>query len=388
MPRKMRSSFGCVQRLAQGHYRLRWWEEVGGEYKRRSENVRGTRREAERRLAEIRVGLDENKRHRLRQVPTVAEAYERWWLPEAEQAVEAGKLARSTCKCRLSKWRKYVGPRWGEVKVTDIEPLDVQEWLLTMTKKPASDSLAMLRKILDYCQLYDLVQVNVARRPYRMPEAHETCADGAYTLAELDRIARAAHGSPCEAAMILSMFGSARTGESLGVRLDEVSRAEHAGVRMTVAQVVRQVHSDGKLSADGDLKNRQSVRPLVVPEPWGDRLWEIAEERRAAGDVWLSDDGLWRPMSQNAYRREWARACEAAGVEPKQARAARRSWETYMRWDMEVDRSKIEQMMGHALPGVTGEHYDKPTAPMFVRAVGEAFARKPFMRDRDAVPGT
>lgn len=187
--------------------------------------------------------------------------------------------------------------------------------------------------------------------------------------------------------MILSMFGSARTGESLGVRLDEVSRAEHAGVRMTVAQVVRQVHSDGKLSADGDLKNRQSVRPLVVPEPWGDRLWEIAEERRAAGDVWLSDDGLWRPMSQNAYRREWARACEAAGVEAKQARAARRSWETYMRWDMEVDRSKIEQMMGHALPGVTGEHYDKPTAPMFVRAVGEAFARKPFMRDGGAVPG-
>ena len=51
-----------------------------------------------------------------------------------------------------------------------------------------------------------------------------------------------------------------------------------------------------------------------------------------------------------------------------------------MRWEMEVDRSKIEQMMGHALPGVTGGHYDKPTTRMFCDAVGKAFSCKPFVR--------
>lgn len=40
MPRRMRSTFGNVQRVDRDRYRLRWWELIGGEYKRRSETVR------------------------------------------------------------------------------------------------------------------------------------------------------------------------------------------------------------------------------------------------------------------------------------------------------------------------------------------------------------
>ncbi len=381
MPRKMRSSFGCVQRLDRDRYRLRWWEDVAGEYKRRTETVRGTRREAERRMAEIRAGLDENRRHRLRHVPTVAEAYERWWLPDADEKLAGGRLAKSTYACRMSSWRRYVQPKWGGAKVNEIDPLEVQSWLATMTKKPASDALMLLRQVLDSCLVYGLVDENVARRPYKMPQNQESRSDGAYTLAELDRIAQAAQGSPVEAAMLLSMFGSARTGEALGVRLDEVWRAEHDGVRMTVCSCVRRVDQNGRVGADGALKTAQSVRPLVVPEPWGDRLWEIAEAARANGEVWLCDDGGGSPLKQTFYVSEWRKAVDAAGLPAKQPRAARRSWETYMRWDMEVDASKVEQMMGHKLPGVTGAHYDKPTAQMFVQAVGKAFKLRPFVRE-------
>lgn len=325
MPRKMRSSFGCVQRLSPNRYRLRWWEEIAGEYKRRSRIVRGTRREAERAMAEIRAGLDENARHRLRHVLTVGEAYEKWWLPDAQERRESGRLAKSTYDNALSKWRRYVEPRWGGVKVTEVEPLDIQDWLTTMTKKPASDALSLLRQVLDFCQLYNLVQGNAANRRYRMPQAQTDRADGAYALAELDRIAQAAQGSPCEAAMILSMFGSARTGESLGVKLSEVTRDEFEGVSLTLAHVARQVRPDGSISADRDLKNAQSVRTLVIPPPWGDRLWEVAETARATGDTWLSDNGLGDPLSQRAYRKEWRKALEGAGVDVKQPRAARRS---------------------------------------------------------------
>lgn len=383
MPRKMRSSFGCVQRLDRDRYRLRWWEETAGEYKRRSKIVRGTRREAERAMAEIRASLDEAAHHKLRQIPTVGEAYERWWLPDADERRESGRLAKSTYDNCLSKWRRYVRPRWGDVKVTDVAALDVQDWLTTMTKKPASDALSLLRQILNFCQLYDLIADNPANRRYRMPQAQTDRADGAYTLAELDRIAQAAQGCPCEAAMLLSMFGSARTGESLGVKLSEVTRDECEGVAVTVAQCVRQVRPDGTVSADGALKNPQSVRALVIPSPWGDRLWELAETARAAGETWLCDNGGDEPIGQGIYRKDWVRAVEAAGLPPKQPRAARRSWETYMRWEMGVEPSRIEQMMGHRLPGVTGAHYDKPTARMFVQTVGKAFKLRPFVR---AVP--
>lgn len=378
MARRMRSTFGCVQRVDRDRYRLRWWEEVGGEYRRRSETVRGTRREAERRLAEIRAGLDENARRRLRHVPTVREAYERWYLPDLELSVSEGRMARSTYKCRLSKWRVYVGPRWGESSVSEIDPLDLQSWLLGMTRKPASDALAMLRKILDYCVLYGLVADNVARRPYRMPTAQTDRADGAYTLAELDRIAQAARGSYAEAPMLLCMFGGARTGESLGVRADEVEAMGACGVALAVAHVRRQVLSDATVSER--MKTATSARALVVPEPWGPRLLELAGAARDRGDAWLCGDNMGQPLSQNAYRAEWARCCREAGVASRQPRAARRSWETYMRWDMRVDQWRVEQMMGHALPGVTGVHYDKPTAPMFAEVVGEAFARRPFVR--------
>lgn len=381
MPRKQRSTWGSITRLGKDRYRLRWWEERDDGYARRSEVVRGTRRAAERRLAEIRSSLDETAPHkRARHKMTVGEAFEMWWLPDAEARLESGKLARSSLKCRLSKWNVYVGPKWADVACSDVRALDIQEWLDPITKKPASDSLALLRQILDYAVLYEVIGDNVARRQYRMPDAHRDLKDGAFTLGELDRIAESARGDCCEAAMLLMMFGSCRTGESLGVLLEEVARVRSHGIELTTAEVVRQVNSDGSVSDDGDLKNRQSVRPVVVPPPWGDRLWEIAEGARAMGRTWLSDNGLGRPLSQNRLRAQWVKAVECAGLPMKMPRAARRSWETYMRWDMGVDRSKVEQLMGHALPGVTGEHYDKPSATAFVETVAEAFSCKPFVR--------
>ena len=381
MPRKQRSTWGSITRLGKDRYRLRWWEERDDGYARRSEVVRGTRRAAERRLAEIRSSLDETAPHkRARHKMTVGEAYERWWLPDAEARLESGKLAKNTLKCRLSKWKVYVGPRWADVACSDVRALDVQAWLEPITKKPASDSLALLRQILDYAVLYEVIGDNVARRQYRMPDAHRDLKDGAFTLGELDRIAEAAHGDCCEAAMLLMMFGSCRTGESLGVLLPEVSRVGSHGLMLTTAKIVRQVNSDGSVSDDGDLKNRQSVRTVVVPPPWGDRLWEIAESVRENDSTWLSDNGLGRPLSQNRLRSQWLAAVARAGLPKKLPRAARRSWETYMRWDMGVERSKVEQMMGHALQGVTGEHYDKPSATAFVETVADAFSRKPFVR--------
>ncbi len=170
--------------------------------------------------------------------------------------------------------------------------------------------------------------------------------------------------------------------DRLGMRLEDVERAEYHSMTLAVAHVRRQVTSDARVSEA--LKTRASARPLVIPEPWSLRLLELADEARERGDVWLTDDGIQRPVSQNAYRRAWADACRLAGVEAKQPRAARRSWETYMRWDMRVEQSRVEQLMGHVLPGVTGTHYDKPTTQMFVEVVGEAFERRPFVSGESA----
>ena len=58
MARRQRASWGCVQRLGRDRYRIRYWADLGDGYRRRTETVRGTRREADARLAALR-GLHE-----------------------------------------------------------------------------------------------------------------------------------------------------------------------------------------------------------------------------------------------------------------------------------------------------------------------------------------
>lgn len=382
--KRQRASWGSIADLGDGSWRLRWWDSSDGTYKRRTEMVHGTRRDASRRLAEIHAGTPDTPRKRNGgrelQGITVEQAYERWWLPKADERLASGDLSRNTYRNYKTRWKRNVHPAFGSTRCIDVRPLDVQHWLDGMTQKPAVDSLAILRQILDLAVLYEVCDTNKARSKYSMPKSHEDRKDGAYTLAELDQIAQAAEDIPTEAAMLLMCFGSCRTGESLGVKLDEVHQVHSHGLMLVTAEIVRQVQSDASISEDGVLKNRQSVRTVVVPPPWSGRLWKLAQDARARGDVWLSDDGTHRPLGQNRLRRDWKATVAKAGLPARQPRAARRSWETFMRWDMEVERSKIEQLMGHALAGVTGEHYDRPDPQAFVDVVAEAFARKPFRR--------
>jgi len=41
----------------------------------------------------------------------------------------------------------------------------------------------------------------------------------------------------------------------------------------------------------------------------------------------------------------------------------------------------IEALMGHKLSGVTGAHYDRPTADMFAEVVADAYRARPWDAD-------
>ena len=69
--RRKRSSWGSVEKLPSGRWRVRWWESTPQGWKRQSETIDGSRKDAERRLAQIRVAADDAPR-----VPTVGEAWE------------------------------------------------------------------------------------------------------------------------------------------------------------------------------------------------------------------------------------------------------------------------------------------------------------------------
>ena len=377
MPRK-RSSWGCVQRMDKDRYRIRYWADLGDGYSRHTLTVHGTRREAEAKLAELRtrheVEPDQPRRRAYRM--TIGEVWDAWVRPDMEARLSNGSLAKTTWANSSCTWRKHVAPRWADVRCAEVEPVDVQEWLLTMTASSAKYAKMLLAQILSKGVMFHACQTNPADMRYRMPTSGTSMPKGVYTLDEMGDVLRAVRGSVIEPAVILMGLGSCRVGESLGVMLSEVELREVDGVPVALAPIVRQVDRGGKVL--DDLKNTQSRRTAAVPGPPALRLSSIAADLSSQGLVWLCDDGCGSPISQQVLGRVWSKMLDGAGVERHPVRNLRNSWATNSRWTLGIDPSLIDRMMGHVGGSVTERHYDRPDAEMFAEAVATAYKSHPF----------
>lgn len=360
MPRKTkRSAWGTLTRIDSQTWRLRYWSTGPDGYRRRSRTIRGTRKEAERVRAELMLAHSEDA-----PCPTVAHVWERWYLPTMERKLDDGEVAPSTLKRYRAIWSRLVSPRWGDVPMDAVKPLEVQQWLDGTTRTEAGDAMRILRPLGDFAVRFGVAPSNPFREEYLMPSKSTVRSRdrGTWTLDELRALWDAARGQWWEAAFLLSAFGGLRTGEALGVRADCVS--EHAGC--AIVSVERQVTTSGLTER---LKTPQSRRSVPVPGSAGRRLLELA----AASDGYLSGDGMGGPSTRRALQHAWD--ASGAGHPFQNLRAA---WQTWMRWQMRVQPWAIEVAMGHLIPGVTGQHYDRPQADVVAEVIAEAYAQRPY----------
>lgn len=369
---RMRDDWGSVSYDAGRRVgRIRYWSRTPDGYRRVSETVRGSRRDVERRRAELRLVHDDDA-----PCPTVRQLWETSYHPYRLRRVEDGHIAPQTLSMDESAWRVHVGPMWGDARADSLRPAQVQDWLDGMTRFQADRAIQVLRGILRHAALRGLVGLDpIAGVPFELPKDAEVRDRGIWTLEELGAIWRAVRGEWWEPAYLLSAFGSARVGESLGPHANEVSRMDVDGLCVAVVPVVRQVANNGKVRDEP--KNSWSVRPLVLPGPVGERVLEIA----AANDGdWLTGNGSGLHTRQSRLGRAFDRALSRAGVERHPFRNLRPSWQTFMRWDMGVAPERLEKMMGHIGLGsqVTAQHYDRPTAELFAQTVAEAYRAHPY----------
>lgn len=355
MARKKRSSWGCVQRMAQGKYRLRWMEDG----KRRTETLYGTRREADDRMAEIRtrVGSGPSKRP-----VTVGEAYERYYLPVARST-----LAENTLACSASAWRVHVAPRWGGVAMRDVRPADVQEWLLSLTKSQAKASLRILRGTFREAAMYDVADPAPLSIEYRMPDRVDTRRSrDVVSEADMEAYWHAAQSCGLGAMFILAACCGLRVGESLGPMAGEVERRRRGGSTVAAVPVLRQVNAVGTVpvrTVDGEeverLKTRKSERWAAVGGEWAERLLALQDEALGRGDRWLTDDGTGGPVSQQVANRSWKRALKEAGLPHVLLKNLRATFATQMD-ARDVPVEQIARLMGHAKPAITFDVYERP----------------------------
>lgn len=327
MPRKARRrAWGSVTEAARGKkYVLRWVENTPQGRRRRSRTVYGTYREACNELAKIQATRCDE-----RAAPTVGQPYEARYLPWLERKYDGSESG--TPKNYQRAWKNYCAPRWGGVPIDQVKPLDVQEWLDGLAYGNAYNSMIVMRRTLDFAVNLEQIPSNPFRREYEMPRKTPRRSKDVYTLEQAEAMLARIEGMPYEAAYILAAFGGCRTGESLGVR-------------------------------------EEDVREAIVPEPYCDALFRVRDQRAADGFEWLCMMGA-KPMGKIAARRMWIRL----GVIP--FANLRNSWRTFAQFEWGIGYDTLELLMGHKLPGVTGQHYLRPSTEQLAEDFAAAYAEK------------
>lgn len=214
-PRR-RSTWGSNTDAGVGYRRLRYWadERDGRGYVRHSKTIKGTRRQGDEELACLRVAHSQD-----RPVPTVRQAYETWWLPDALAKLESGRMTRSTLKNYQSRWNAHIRPAFGDLPVSDVRPLLLREWIQGMSASLVNPAIVLLPQILDLCVLYECIDANPARGviPTATRQAATERDKTTYTTEEMDGVLAAVRGTVAYIPTILCGIGSCRVGESLGV---------------------------------------------------------------------------------------------------------------------------------------------------------------------------
>ena len=368
MPRrkKRRSAWASISTVDEGsRYRIRYWgKSADGTYRRLSETVRGTRKDAERRRAELMLLHSEDA-----PCPTVAQAWERWALPDMERRVNEGDMSPRSLAQYRSVWRRHVEPRWGAVECDAVRPLHVQQWIDGMGRSQAESAVKVLSKVMDYAVRYELREHNPMRERYLMPSASTVSRkdagiwDARQLVAEWD----ACRGEWFEPALILAGFGGLRVGESLGVAASDVARHDVGGVIVATVAVERQMPNRGAGPVER-LKTASSARVAAIVGPPAERLLDLAASMPP--DFPLSHDGMGGWQAQHRLVKSWR------GAHP--FRNLRNSYETWMRYDLRAPRWLIEKCMGHRAGDVSELYYDRPDAGRLAEVLADLYRDRPI----------
>lgn len=348
-----RSTWGSIKPKTRGVWELRYT--VGG--RRRSKTIRGTKAEAERELANLRVTYED--------APTELTVHQFWGKSFHPHIVS--DLAESTVNGYEGYYRVHVRPAFGDTLLSELTPMMVQEWLLDMTAGAAKHAKAVLMSLLEYACTLGLLTDNVARRKFTMPKerAKAQRSTDTFTLDELIEIYEGCHGEVWEAAYILAAFGGASREESMSPRPEEIEEVDG----FAVVPIYRGVQRlKGEVRIIEHAKNEYREDSVIVPPPYSSRLFELRDACIARGDTWLTDDGFGMPVCPNTMATAYKRWFLGRPLRYVPFSNLRNSYSTVMH-DAGVPDSMVHKLMRHARPDTDYIHYNRPKTAEKIKAI-------------------
>lgn len=352
-----RSTWGHIDEKKKGPdgiYLIRYT--VGG--KKKSETVRGSLSDAERRRAELRI-----KYEGVTTEITLAQFWKTVYLPEIQQ-----ELAPSSVAGYCQNWTHDIAPAFGSMLLRDITPLAIQSWLSEMPRGTAKHAKSVLSAMLSRALALEMVDDNAAQRRFVMPRegSGRKRTRDIYSKDELDEIFGLCGGEPFEAPFILAAFGGASREEAMSPLADEVEDMDG----FAVVPIVRGVQRlGGEVVVTEKPKNRFREDFAVVPPPYSHRLFELRDEALARGDAWLTDDGFGNPVDPNTMANsQWKRWFLDKPMRYIPFSNLRNSYATWVHAEG-LDGLMASKMMRHSQPGTTYRDYDRPSPEQKIAAL-------------------
>lgn len=364
-----RSTWGSIRAKSKGVWEIRYPKPQDPDSKNRrqgSETIRGTKKQAEQRLAELRVeceGVD------------CEMTLDQFW--RLEYWPSCSDLAPSTRAGYESTYQHAIKPVFGDMNLKDIGPKRIQSWIDAMTYGAARTNRAVLRSILSVAETKELVSNNAARKRFKLPKktpenACRTINKAVFTQDELDDVFIECRGEWFEAPFILAAFGGARREEACGVMAQEIEfeDVDELGL-FALVPISRGVQCIKGEIIVGGTKNPHSARLLVVPPPYADRLKQLCDITIDAGESWLLDDGFGNVQSPDTMASAYRRWFQRVPFRYVPFANLRNSYATVMH-SMGIDLTMVQKLMGHKNMATTFDHYDRPGREEFMQVITRA----------------
>ncbi|AUS29941.1 site-specific integrase [Rhodococcus qingshengii] len=280
------------------------------------------------------------------------------WLARKETDV-----APSNYRTLEAAWRNHVKPRWGHVRLVDIEPAGVEQWIAEMgrTIKDPKDKKKILKKgsgatviIRAYGVLAGILDDGVksrriAKNPARGVENLPSKTAKRHVYLSADDVARLAHESGQHRVLVLTLtYTGLRWGELVALRVKDV---EFLRRRITVHDNAVQLGVD---HAEGLTKSRRT-RSVPVPQFILDELSRQCVGKALTDLVFPGPDGrfLPRPKSDGGW---FVGAVKRAGVQTITPHDLRHTTAS-LAISSGVNVLALARMLGHTSAKVTLDTY-------------------------------
>ena len=260
----------------------------------------------------------------------------------------------STVEGYESALRVHVLPRWGSMAISEIDPDDIQTWVLSFDKPGAAEkAYKTLRQVIRWAirkhrlRVYDptTADIELPRKPAYHPQV--------LGAAEARGYLRGLWGCEAEAVALCSLTLGLRRGESCALTWGDIN-LKTGEVRISKS---RQDVRAGTVVVPP--KTGRSDRSLWLPAFALKRLRQLAKGHRK--------DELICPLPPTVAARRIKSWCKAHDLPHVSMTNLRHTWAT-LAIEAGVGIETVAMMLGHTEIGTAYEHYIVPRKSVCVQA--------------------